>query len=169
MQKMSTRWLVKTALIAALYVAVTLALAPISYGEVQFRLSEVLVLLAFFQPAAIPGLVIGCFLANLGSPLGPIDPVLGTLATLLSVLAIRMTRRMLGDSTKSLFIAGLWPVVFNGVIVGAMLTYLFGLPFFLAATSVAFGEAVVVLGAGVPLFHFLKKREDLRARLLDEA
>lgn len=78
--------LVKTAIIAALYAVITLVLAPISYGPIQFRVSEIMVLLAFFDPFYIVGLTLGCFIANILGPNGLADIIFGTLATFISVL-----------------------------------------------------------------------------------
>ncbi len=134
-----------SAVVAALYAAITIALAPISYGPIQFRLSEILVLLAFVNRKYIPGLVLGgCLLANMYSQLGIMDVVFGTLATYISVELIART--------KNLFMASLWPVVVNGVIIGIMLNMLYSLPLLLTIGQVAFGEFVVVSIAGVILF-----------------
>lgn len=159
MKNISVNTLVKTAIVAAIYASITMALAPISYGELQFRLSEILVLLAFIDPLYIPGLVLGCILANLGSPLGPIDVFAGSFATLLSVMAIYQTRTTLGNSFKSLIIASLWPVIFNGLIVGWMLNYVLTLPFWASAGYVALGEFVVVSIVGVVVFKNILARE----------
>lgn len=166
MQKFSTANLVKTAMVAGIYAAVTLSLAPISYGEVQFRLSEILTLLAFIDPLYIPGLVIGCVISNLGSPLGVIDIALGSFATLLSVNSIYITRNFLGDGLKSLFIASLCPVFFNGLIVGCMLSYLLPIPPVMSIGYVAAGEFVVVSIAGVAMFKPLLRQESI-VRLLE--
>ena len=82
----ASRTLVTAALIAAAYAALTYVSAAmgLAYGEVQFRLSEALCVLAAFTPAAIPGLTIGCVLGNITSPLGIADIVFGAAATLLS-------------------------------------------------------------------------------------
>jgi len=160
MQKFSTDTLVKTAVVAAIYSAITFALAPISYKGIQFRFSEVLALLAFIDPFYIPGLVLGCIIANLGSPLGPIDVFAGSLATFLSVTAIHQTRKVLGSNLKSLILASLWPVIFNGVIVGWMLNYVLQLPFWASAGSVALGEFVVVSIVGVIIFKNILYREN---------
>ena len=84
----AARTLVIAALIAAAYAALTYVSAAmgLAYGEVQFRLSEALCVLAAFTPAAIPGLTIGCVLGNITSPLGIADIVFGAAATLLSAL-----------------------------------------------------------------------------------
>lgn len=102
--------LVKIALVAAVYAVLTIAIAPISYGAVQFRLSEVMTLLAFIDPLYIPGLVLGCAIANLYSTVGVVDVVVGTFATFLSVYMI--------SKSKKLFIATLWSTLFNGFIIG---------------------------------------------------
>lgn len=151
------RFLIQTALVAALYAGLTVGLAPISYMAVQFRLSEVLTLLAFVNPAFAPGLVLGTFIANLFSPLGLVDVVFGTLATLLSVWF--MTR------SKTLWRASLWPTLFNGIIVGLELHFVFALPLLLTMAQVAVGEFVVVTLAGVPLFRQVLRHAPLSERL----
>ena len=83
--KNRVRHLTEAALIAAMYAALTFAIAPLAYGEVQFRVSEALTILPVFTPAAIPGLTVGCLLANLlgllsgANPAGTLDMVFGTL------------------------------------------------------------------------------------------
>lgn len=160
MSNFSTDQLVKTALIAAIYATITWALAPISFGEIQFRLSEILVLLAFIDPFYIPGLVLGCLIANLESPFGPIDVISGSFATFLAVKFIHMTRKILGNNLKSLIVASLWPVLFNGLIVGWMLSYMMSAPFWASAAYVALGEFVVVSIVGVALFKVILDRKN---------
>ena len=82
-----TREIVLGAVIAALYVALTLPFAPIAYGPVQFRISEALTILPYFTPAAVPGVTLGCLLSNIlmGAPLP--DIVFGTIATLVGAFA----------------------------------------------------------------------------------
>jgi len=147
--ELSTRNIVTIGLVAALYAVLTIFLAPISYGPIQFRLSEVLNLLAFVNPIFAPGIVLGCFIANLFSPLGMIDVIFGTTATLISVMMI--------VRSKKLWVASLWPVIFNGIIIGAELQYAFQVPFLIGAFQVALGEFVVVTLLGVPLFSALLK------------
>ena len=81
---MTSRFLVRAAVYAALYAALTLApgLNPLAYGPGQFRVSEVLMVFACFDPAAVAGLAVGCAIANLGSPMMPVDIVFGALLTL---------------------------------------------------------------------------------------
>lgn len=165
MKKNNTNFIVKSAIIAAIYVAITLIFAPISYGQVQFRISEVLTLFAFIDPLFIPGLTIGCALANLGSPLGPIDVIIGTLATLISLLFIALIRKKLGFNIKSLIIASLGPVIFNGVIVGWELYYLFNVPYLITAFYVALGEFVVVTIGGTIIMSRVVKNKKLIEKL----
>ena len=152
--------LVRTAIIAALYAAVTIALAPISYGPVQFRVSEIMVLLAFFDPFYIGGLTLGCFIANILGPNGVADIIFGTLATFISVYAISLTGKFLKNNKASLIIASLWPTIFNGVIIGLMLNYLYQLPLILSIGEVAIGEFVVVTIVGVPVIKLIQNKYD---------
>lgn len=151
-----TLFLVQSAVIAALYAALTYVagLAGLAYGNVQFRFSEALTVLAAFTPAAIPGLTVGCLLGNLGSPYGAVDIICGTLATLLAALCSYGTRKLKirGIPLVSL----LFPVLFNAVIVGAEIVLL--LPegfsiqgFLINALWVGIGELVVCCAGGIPL------------------
>lgn len=149
--KISTKRLVAYALVAAVYVVLTLGFAPISYGNIQFRVSEVLTLLPFFNPGFIIPLALGTFIANMFSPLGWPDMVFGTLATVIAVIGV--------SKMKNLFVASLWPVVVNAIIVGLELTVLFKLPMWLTMFEVGFGEFVVVSIAGVALFTALSKNK----------
>ena len=147
-----TKRLTRTAIIAAIYAVVTIAISPFSYGSIQFRISEILVLLAIFDPLYIGGLTLGCLIANLLGPNGPMDVIFGTLATFLSVCAIYITGKLISNYKLKLFIASLWPTIFNGIIIGWMLNKLYGLPLFLSMGEVALGEFMVVTVIGIPLF-----------------
>jgi uncharacterized membrane protein len=149
--RFNTRFIARTAIIAALYAGLTIGLAPISYMALQFRLSEILVLLAFVNPVFAPGLVLGTFIANLFSPLGLVDVVFGTIATILSL------RYMI--ISKNIWVASLFPTIFNGIIIGAELHFVYALPMVLTMVQVAFGEFVVVTVLGVPLVKLLLKNK----------
>lgn len=146
------RFLVTAAVIAALYAAITYALAPISYGQVQFRISEILTVLPFFTPAAVPGLFVGCILGNIMSPLGPVDIAVGSLATLLAAF--------LSSKMPTKWLAPLPPVICNGVIVGLELHFLLHLPLLLTMLYVAAGEAVVCYIGGTLFMLALDKIKD---------
>ena len=161
MGNIKTNFIVKTAIIAALYAAVTIALAPISYGPIQFRVSEVMVLLVFIDNKYLTGLVLGCFLANLISQAGIYDVVFGTLATLIALLLIIAVKKIFGENIKSLFLASLSPVIVNGLIIGWMLSYLYELPFILTALQVGLGEFGVVSILGVILIRYILNNDKI--------
>ena len=140
--------IIQNGLLAALYVILTFILAPISFGAIQFRFSEILVLACFFNKKKIVGLTLGCFLANLVSPLGLMDIGFGTLATFLSCLGIIFCKHMI--------VAIAFPVVLNGLIVGFEL-YLLGEPFWLSSLTVAAGELAVLI-VGYIFFLIMKRR-----------
>ena len=73
MKNKGTQFLAEAAVIGAIYVVLTLLFAPLSYGEIQIRFSEALTILPFFTPAAIPGLFVGCIIANLFGGAIPVD------------------------------------------------------------------------------------------------
>ncbi len=147
-----------TGVIAALYAVLTLILAPISYGPIQFRISEILVLLAYFNPLYIGGLTLGCFIANLLGPNGLFDVIFGTLATFISVYAIYISSKIKIQDKYKLFLASIWPTVFNGIIIGLMLSYVLNIPFLISIAEVAIGEFVVVTIVGVPLIYKLRNK-----------
>ena len=128
----------------ALYVVMTLLCMPLAYGNVQFRVSELLVLFCFFNKDYIFSMTLGCFLANLFSPMGMADAAFGTAATLIAVVLIYFTRKKV-----NLFVASLYPVVSNGIIVGLELKFIMGLGFLKSAAFVALGEFVCVSILGV--------------------
>lgn len=157
---MSTRNLVRIAAIAALYAALTLALAPISYGQIQVRVSEALTVLPFLTPLAIPGVAIGCLLANiLGPGLGLLDVIFGTAATLLAAV---VTWRM-----PKAWLAPLPPVIANGLIIGALLHYTLALPLVPSMLWVGLGELIACYAVGYPLLLFIRRSPRLK-RLLED-
>ena len=168
MQKSTTLRIATAAVVAAAYAALTLALAPNSYGAVQFRVSEALTVLPFFMPCTVWGLFVGCILANVytGSVL---DIVFGSLATLLAaLLTARFGRR--GNTVKNRLLGCLMPVVFNAVIVGAVLTWGYLIrpvpdplaSYLFNALSVGIGEAAVLYLLGYTLLRQLPKIRDFR-------
>ena len=120
------------AMIAACYVAITVALAPIAFGEVQFRISEALTILPFFTPAAIPGLFVGCLVANImGGAVLP-DIIFGSLATLLGAVGTYMIgvyfRKGSSHSIPHIILGTIPPIVANAVIIPFVLKYAYGSP-----------------------------------------
>lgn len=153
MKKLDIKMISKLSIVAALYVALTLGLAPISYGAIQFRISEALMILIFFAPEYGISLALGCFISNAaGSSIGWPDMVFGTLATVLSVLMMLVTK-------KHKFISTLWPVVINGLIIGAELHFVFEIPFWITAAQVALGEFIVVSLIGYSIFKTINANQ----------
>lgn len=157
MQKIKVDW-VKTSLIAALYTTLTIVVAPLSYGPIQFRISEVMNILPFlpqFGVNAVIGLIIGCLLSNLLSPYGIVDVILGTLATAVAVVGVYAVRRAMGK--KGLLPALLIPTLANTIIVGWMLNFFYQIPPLEAYGGVLVGEAVMATLGGYLLYRALVK------------
>lgn len=146
-----TRFLTQTAAIAAVYTVLTVAFAPLSYGEsmIQVRISEMLTILPFYSPAAIPGLFIGVIISNLFSPVGAIDVVLGSLATL---IAAYLSYRM-----RSKWLVPIPPIVVNGLVIGGMLHYVYHFPLALSILSVTAGQIISCYALGSILMAALEK------------
>ncbi len=161
------RKIAAAAVIAAVYAALTFAVAPISYGPVQFRISEVLCILPFFMPFTAWGLFVGCIIANLLSSYGPLDIIFGSIATLGAALCTAHIGRM-GNSKAIKALGCFPPVIFNAVIVGAVLAWTtvggdaFWTTFISFGASVGFGELVVLYVLGFPLTIYLPKAEFFR-------
>lgn len=160
---MNLKMVTRGAVIAAMYVVLTVTpgLNAVSYNAVQFRISEMLMPLAAFDAAAVPGLWIGCVIANaIGSPFGVLDLTLGAGLTLASALVIRWagTRWISMGSLAA-------PVFFNAI--GVALIIMLASPaedgvlFWPTAISVGFGELGVMIVLAAPLFVLLKKNPEL--------
>lgn len=154
MEMLSAKRMANMGAVAALYVVTTMLAAPLAYGQVQFRVSEMLMLLCFFNKDYVVSLTLGCFIANIFSPLGFIDAGFGTMATLIAALLIYFTRKKV-----NLFVASLFPVISNALIVGMELKIVEDLPFWVNAGWVALGEFVCVSVLGVTIFHRLSRNK----------
>lgn len=140
------------ATIAAIYFVLTVLLEPFSYGQIQFRISEILMVLVFINFKVSPGIVLGCFTANLFSPLGVWDVVFGTLATVICLGLMFMFK-------KNIFVALLAPTIVGSAIVAVMLMFILGLPFLETLIYVAVGEGAVLYLIGVPFYYVVQKNE----------
>lgn len=145
-------------LIAALYTVVTLSLGFSSYGQIQFRISEILMFLPLFGKEYIIALTLGCFLANVVGPFGVPDIIFGTLATLISGILVYYTPKLLKNNKYTLFVASLWPTITNALIIGWELYKFFGVPFALGVIQVGFGEFVVITIVGLPIFKMVNNK-----------
>ncbi len=156
--KLDTKEIALNAIIACIYAVLTLAIAPLAYSEVQFRISEVMVFLAFYNRKYIPGLVIGCFLSNIPSSLGWMDMVFGTFSTLVVVMTM--------NKVNNRYTASVLGALITGVIVGFELHLAFGIPFLINAIYVAIGEFGVLL-IGAILFKTIENNPNVK-RYLEE-
>ena len=149
----SVLFLAQGAMIAAIYVVLTLVFAPFSYGEVQVRISEALTILPLFPPAAIPGLFVGCLISNiLGGCVLP-DIIFGSLATLIGAIGTYMLRK------QNKFLAPLPPIIANALIVPFVLRYAYQVPLpipFMMLT-VGIGEVISCGVLGMILHTALNK------------
>ena len=149
--------LARAGMIAAIYAALTLIFAPISFNAVQFRISEAMTVLPILLPEAVPGLAVGCLVANILGGAALPDVIGGTLATLIAAILTRTLR-------KKPVLAMASPVVINGLIVGPLVyfCYEYQSVFSLGALgftvfTVALGESVVVAVLGTLLIKALPK------------
>ncbi len=156
------------AVVAALYVALTYAQEALLPGTtsmaVQFRLSEALTMLCVFTPYAIPGLTVGCVLANIISAGAlPVDMIMGSLATFLAAVCMYKTRHI---CVKGLpLLSAIMPAIFNGIIIGAEIEIFFiegpfnFVSFLTQAGFVALGELGVCLIVGLTLVKAIKNKK----------
>ena len=163
--KFTTRKIALCGITAGLYAAITLLTSSFAFGPVQFRVAEALAVLCCFEPSAVLGVTLGCFIANVFSTVSALDMVVGTVATLLACLCMTKAKKAW---------QAVWPnVVFNGVFIGALIAYVtvsgpgFWAAFAINGLQVAAGELAVMLLLGMPLFAYLKK-SDLVRRLTTE-
>lgn len=138
-----TYFMVQAAAIAAIYTVLTMVFAPISFGAVQFRISEALCILPFFTPAAIPGVALGCLLSNLLCGAAALDVIFGSIATLIGAVGSYAVR-----GTK--WAVCLPPIISNTLIIPWVLRYAYGSEdmIWFAMITVGIGEilAIGVLG-----------------------
>jgi uncharacterized membrane protein len=151
----TSRFLVRAAVYAALYAALTLApgLNAFAYGEVQFRVAEALLVFACFDPAAVLGLTVGTAIGNLGSPMMPVDVVVGAALT----LAAAALMYVIGPRVIALAV----PVVVNALGVAAMLALILDLPYWASVLWVGAGEAAVLFTLGLALLLVVRRRREV--------
>lgn len=154
MKKESVGFLARAAMIAAIYVVLTIVFAPISFSEVQVRIAEALTILPLFTPAAVPGLFAGCLLGNIIGGAAVPDIIFGSLATLIGALGTRALR------SKKPVLGTLPPIISNTIIVPFVLRYAYGilLPVPFMMLTVGIGEVLSCGVLGMIVYAVLKKR-----------
>lgn len=178
---LTTRKLAAAGLTAAAYAALTMLLAPVSYGVLQFRVSEALCVLPALLPCTAWGLFAGCAAANLLSAAGPLDVIFGSLATLGAALCAAAIGRGAAPSVEPAapereapqglslprcLAVCLMPALWNGPVIGAVLAWV-------SAPAAAFWGAALTIGAqiaagelgvlfliGLPLLRLLPRSEE---------
>ena len=158
---MNVKKITRQGMVAAIYVVLTLLSETfgLGYGSLQFRLSETLAILPFFNPEYTIGVTLGCFLANIASTVGIIDMVVGTLATF--VVALIMTK------IKNFYIACLVPVVVGMVPIALEIYLLMPNPagFWILLGELMLSEVLVIYAVGVPVFYVLCKNKSFTKAL----
>ena len=134
---------VQGAMIGAIYVVLTMLLLPISFGPVQFRVSEALCVLPYFTPAAVPGVFVGCLISNILGGCVPMDVVFGSLATLIGAVGSWYLRR-------HKWCVCLPPILANTIIIPWVLRFAYGaeemIPFMMVTVGIGEVLAIGVLG-----------------------
>ena len=154
--KFTIRDLARQAIIASLYVVLTLAVLPIAFLDIQFRLSEVLMILVLFDKKSTIGLTIGCFFANFLNPYWmPLDLVIGTLGTLLGCLLMIPFR-------KNAWIALMFPVLTNALLVPITLNFYLDIPYWIGVAGVGIGELTMVYIVGNLVYWPLRKNAGIK-------
>ena len=167
--KNGTKKLCRAGVIAALYVALTYACAPISFGGIQFRPAEALCLLPLFFVESVPALFIGCMLSNVASPFFLYDVFLGSFVTLLAAICTFLIGKTIKSLPLKIILGGLFPVLFNAFLIPIIIVFLCGgsegfdsatIAYFSFVLSLFITQSVCVYGIGTPLCVFLNKMRE---------
>ena len=160
----SVRQIVFAGIVGALYATLTIAVAPLSYGSIQFRFAEALCVLPFFFPVTVPGLFVGCVVANLISPFGILDIAAGSMATLIAALLTMYLGRLKRNTVVVKALACFPPVIVNAVIIGAVIAWVetgggpaFWGGFAINGLQVGLGQFAVLYVIGLPIMIYLPK------------
>ena len=146
-------------MISAVYLVLTFIFYLTSFLPYQIRFAEALAVLPYFTPLSIPGLFVGCVVANIIGGNVIWDIVFGSLATL---IAAYLTYKISYNKPKRKLLAPLPPVIINAVVVGTMLSILYELPLFVTMLSVGLGQIVACYLIGFPLMLIIEKNKKLR-------
>lgn len=137
-------------IVAALYIVLSLAIAPLSYGQIQFRFGEILMVLPFINKKYSISLIVGCLIVNLFSPLGLVDVLFGTISTALMCFVI--------TKAKNIYSVPFIAAGITGLMIGLELYFIFNIPLWISFFTVGLGELVVVF-IGVLLFKAIAQNK----------
>lgn len=158
MKSWSARDIALIGLIAALYAVLTIVLSPISYLNIQFRVSEALTVLPFVYPPSIVGLYIGCLVANIFSPLGLPDIIFGPILTLIAGFLTYFTSKIRPEKFGML-LAPLPPVLINAFGVALIIHIILNIPYWAVVLTVGLGQFIWCYVFGLPFLYYMKKKE----------
>ena len=164
MQKKSVQLIAQAAIIAAIYVVLTLVANAfgLANAAIQVRISEALTVLPFFTPVAIPGLFVGCILSNILTGCLPLDTVFGSLATLIGALGTYFISKRLKHNKAAQWLAPVPPIAANTLIVPFVLAYVYkfegSIPYFML--TVGIGELISCGFLGLVLLYALHERKE---------
>jgi uncharacterized membrane protein len=146
-------FIVQSAMISAIYIIITYLFAYMSFGHIQIRFSEILTILPFFTLAAVPGLLIGCLLANILFGAALLDVIFGSLASLIAAILTYSLRK------KSKYLAPVPPILVNALIIPFVIRYGYGvqLPIPFMALTVGAGQVIACGVLGLILLNFLER------------
>ena len=160
-KKRSTILLCRSGIISALYVGLTMAFGALAYGPLQIRPAEALCILPLFFPETIPGLFVGCMLANLLSGYGALDIVLGSLTTLISAVVTWGIGKALKQNFLSAILGGIPPVLFNAIVIPFVI--ILASPdeslsaYWVYLAQMLITQSVWVYALGMPLYFGIKR------------
>ncbi len=161
----STKRLCRSGIIAALYIVLTYAFAPVAFGGMQMRPAEALCLLPLFFPEAIPALAVGCAISNLSSPYFFYDVVLGSLSTLFAAYLTRLVGKKIKREGARVLLGGIFPVLINAFLLPFIILFLYGTgnapsfayAYFFFVFCLTITQSIWVYGLGVPLYLAVRR------------
>ena len=169
-QLFNSRALARAGIIAALYTALTYVFQPVAYGAFQIRPAEALCILPIFFIEAIPGLFVGCALANIWSPNGIYDVVLGSPTTLFAAIITFIIGLALRRNLGSVILGGIPPVLFNAIVIPFVLVIgNEAMPieaYWTTFGEIALTQCVWVYALGLPLYYGVKRLRDKGVKAL---
>ena len=156
--KTSSKSLARSGIIAGIYVALTLALYPISFGAIQLRVSESLTLLPILFPESILGLTVGCLISNFFGN-GLLDVIFGTLASFLSAILTYLFTKNLKKDLAKILVGGIFPIIINAIIIPFTILSITEQPamYFITSFQIFASQFLSVYIVGTPLYYILNK------------
>lgn len=161
-KRLALNFITRTAVIAALYALLTMFLPLLSYGPLQFRAAESLTLLPILFIEAVPGLTLGCLIANIFSPYGWYDMVFGTLATLIAATLTRFIatrKKMFVKRAELMPVIASFPPIFVNALILPLIWYMFAgdVGYFLNMWTILATQSAVIFILGLPLYYGIKR------------